>query len=514
MQGVAKILIIDDNHSFQQNLSVIMDFVGEQYQLVSSQSVDGSLFDNEWETCFLGHIDQTSQLFKIVELLQKYPNIPVVALSMHHDVLSVLTNHVGDLRLPLSYAQLSDALRHCQEFLGKQTYQVPQIARRNILHGLVGQSPLITQVRHLISQVATTDANVLILGESGTGKEVVARNIHRLSDRADGAFVPVNCGAIPPDLLESELFGHEKGAFTGAISARKGRFELADGGTLFLDEIGDMPLPMQVKLLRVLQERCFEPVGGTKTIKTDVRIVAATHRNLEEMIEQGLFREDLYYRLNVFPIEMPALRERGEDVSLLAQEILNKMEAEAGSSIHFTARALVSLSEHSWPGNVRELSNLIERLMILYPNEMIDINHLPSKYRYVDVPEFEPENYEFTPADMSEPAFDSLESTEIIGDEAQALQDMFETLDDSEVFLTEPVDDFFATEVAQPKLPDEGVDLKSMVANLEIDMIKQALLTQNGVVARAAEMLGMRRTTLVEKMKKYELSRDDIVSRK
>lgn len=513
MQGIPKILIIDDNLSFQQNLSVILDFVGEKYKLVSSQSIDISLFEYEWETCFLGHITQRTQLLKIVDLLQQFPNIPVIALASHHDVLAGLTNHVGDLRLPLSYTQLSDALRHCQEFLGKQTYQVPQISRRNLLQGLVGQSPLITKVRHLISQVASTDANVLILGESGTGKEVVARNIHRLSSRSDGAFVPVNCGAIPPDLLESELFGHEKGAFTGAISSRKGRFELADGGTLFLDEIGDMPLPMQVKLLRVLQERYFEPVGGTKPIKADVRIVAATHRNLEQMIEQGLFREDLYYRLNVFPIEMPPLRERSEDVSLLVQEILNKMEVEAGSSIHFTARALASLSEHSWPGNVRELSNLIERLMILYPNEMIDINHLPEKYRYVDIPEFEPEHCEFFPTEPVETELGNINTSEIIEDEALALQDMFETLDDSASFESDDAL-FLGEELMPPRLPDEGVDLKSMVADFEIDMIKQALIMQNGIVARAAEMLGMRRTTLVEKMKKYDLSRDDIVSRK
>ena len=221
--------------------------------------------------------------------------------------------------------------------------------------GLVGETEAVKDVRFLIEQVAKTDANVLILGESGTGKEVVARNVHLLSKRINGPFVPVNCGAIPAELLESELFGHEKGAFTGAISARKGRFELAQGGTLFLDEIGDMPLQMQVKLLRVLQERSYERVGGTKAIQADVRVIAATHRNLETMIEEGSFREDLYYRLNVFPIENPSLSERADDIPLLLKELMRRVNDQTGSTAKFTERAVESLKEHAWPGNIRRL---------------------------------------------------------------------------------------------------------------------------------------------------------------
>jgi Response regulator containing CheY-like receiver, AAA-type ATPase, and DNA-binding domains len=202
----------------------------------------------------------------------------------------------------------------------------------------------------------------LILGESGTGKEVVARNVHFLSERKDGPFIPVNCGAIPGELLESELFGHEKGAFTGAISARKGRFELAEGGTLFLDEIGDMPLQMQVKLLRVLQERTFERVGGNKPLQCNVRIIAATHRNLETMISEDKFREDLYYRLNVFPIDSPALRQRKDDIPLLLQELNSRIQGDGVEGVRFTEQAIASLMEHEWAGNVRELSNLVERL--------------------------------------------------------------------------------------------------------------------------------------------------------
>jgi sigma-54 specific flagellar transcriptional regulator A len=320
---------------------------------------------------------------------------------------------------------------------------------------------------------------VLILGQSGTGKEVVARNIHYLSERSDGPFIPVNCGAIPAELLESELFGHEKGSFTGAISSRKGRFEMAEGGTLFLDEIGDMPLQMQVKLLRVLQERVFERVGGSKTISTNVRIVAATHRDLESMISENEFREDLYYRLNVFPIEMPALSERRDDIPLLLQELVSRVFNEGRGKVRFTQRAIESLKEHNWSGNVRELSNLVERLTILFPGGLVDVNDLPHKYRYIDVPEY--------CVEVSEEQL-----------ERDALASIFSDEEPVEIPETR-----FPTE-----LPPEGVNLKDLLAELEIDMIRQALELQDNVVARAAEMLGIRRTTLVEKMRKYGMSKD------
>ncbi len=206
--------------------------------------------------------------------------------------------------------------------------------------------------------------------------KVVARAIHEMSARANGPFVPVNCGAIPGELLESELFGHEKGAFTGAISSRRGRFELAEGGTLFLDEIGDMPMPMQVKLLRVLQERIYERVGGTKPIQADVRIIAATHRNLDTMISENKFREDLYYRLNVFPIETPPLRDRADDIPLLLQEMVNRHQTQHHAFVRFTQRAMESLMQHNWPGNVRELRNIIERAITLSDDDVIDLKHL------------------------------------------------------------------------------------------------------------------------------------------
>jgi sigma-54 specific flagellar transcriptional regulator A len=355
-----------------------------------------------------------------------------------------------------------------------------------LLKLLVGKGKAIQNVRKLIEQVASKDANVLILGESGTGKEVVARAIHELSGRAQGPFVPVNCGAIPAELLESELFGHEKGAFTGAISSRQGRFELADGGTLFLDEIGDMPMPMQVKLLRVLQERTFERVGGTKPIKCNVRIIAATHRELEQMIAEQKFREDLFYRLNVFPIETPPLRERLDDIPLLLQEMVARHQGQHHAYVRFTQRALTSLMQHNWPGNVRELSNLIERLLILFPNQIVDVMDLPVKYRYG----------EFDSAD-------DIALQQEMNTSEWAERDALAAVlsDDPDVApLSGAAESFMSV------LPDEGINLKEMIAELEVSLIRQALEIQDGVIARAAELLGMRRTTLVEKMKKYGMA--------
>ena len=296
----------------------------------------------------------------------------------------------------------------------------------------------------------------------------------------------MNCGAIPPDLLESELFGHEKGAFTGAIGVRKGRFELAQGGTLFLDEIGDMPLPMQVKLLRVLQERVFERIGSSKSISADVRVVAATHRQLETMIADGRFREDLYYRLNVFPIEMPALRERAEDVPLLLREIAERFKEERGISVRLTERALQSLEAHPWPGNVRELANLIERLSITHPNQWVDVNDLPHKYRHIDAEDLTPEYPE-----------------ELL--ERDALNAIFSEQDEEGDEDSSELPSLDVTGSAE--IPESGLNLKDMLAEIEVEMIKQALDRADGVVAKAADLLSMRRTTLVEKMKKYDITK-------
>lgn len=390
------------------------------------------------------------------------------------------SNFIGVAEAPFTYESLTRHLHFCQAFISLHPRHQTHDKGQTLLRLLVGKGRGIQEVRRLIGQVAETDANVLILGESGTGKEVVARAIHELSARSAGPFVPINCGAIPAELLESELFGHEKGAFTGAIAARRGRFELAQGGTLFLDEIGDMPLPMQVKLLRVLQERQFDRVGGGKAVQADVRVIAATHRDLEAMIRTQAFREDLYYRLNVFPIETPPLRDRADDIPLLLQELLNRHAEQHKGIIRLTQRAMESLMQYAWPGNVRELSNLIERLLILYPNQIVDVADLPGRYRLLPC---EPRDERLTEMD-----------------ERDALAAVFQSPPELDPGIAMPL---------LMQLPQEGVNLKEMLADLEVELIRQALESQDGVVARAADLLSMRRTTLVEKMKKYGMSKDN-----
>ncbi len=341
--------------------------------------------------------------------------------------------------------------------------------------GLTGQTGAMRVIRTMVRQVAPTDSTVLILGESGTGKEVLARHLHDLSARADRPFVPVNCGAIPADLLESELFGHEKGAFTGALTARQGRFEFAEGGTLFLDEVGDMSLPMQVKLLRVLQERCFERVGSNRSNSCNVRIIAATHRNLEKAIEAGEFREDLFYRLNVFPIELPPLRERMSDLPLLITRLV--AENPRLVDISLTPCALEALMGHSWPGNVRELENLLERLSILYPADTISRQQLPRPYRG-DAP------------------------TDDSGVPASSRPRVDMPVDDPSAHAPQPSLRGAPSDLAR----SSWVDLKSHLAAVEFDYIQRALQESNGVVAAAARLLRLRRTTLVEKLRRNPIN--------
>ena len=253
-----------------------------------------------------------------------------------------------------------------------------QVSERFRPEGLVGNSKAMLEIYELMGQVADSDTTVLIRGESGTGKELIADALQRNSSRAGGAFVKVNCGALPENLVESELFGHEKGAFTGAEKTREGRFELADGGTIFLDEVGDVPPPLQVKLLRVLEEGTFERVGGSETRRVDVRIIAATNRDLEEMLESGDFRDDLYYRLNVFPIQVPPLRERKSDVLLLADHFVEKYADANDKEVHrISTPAIDMLHAYHWPGNVRELENCIERAVLLSTDGVIHGHHLP-----------------------------------------------------------------------------------------------------------------------------------------
>jgi sigma-54 dependent transcriptional regulator, flagellar regulatory protein len=360
-----------------------------------------------------------------------------------------------------------------------------------------GSSKAMRAVHRLIEQVAPFDTNVLILGESGTGKEMVARHIHELSGRAAHPFVPVNCGAIPADLLESELFGHEKGAFTGALSTRLGRFEFAEGGTLFLDEIGDMSLQMQVKLLRVLQERSFERVGSNKTIRCNVRIIAATHRDLDAAIIAGRFREDLYYRLNVFPLQMPPLRERLDDLPVLIEHLVQRQGHSAGRAIELDPGAMACLSRNRWPGNVRELANLLERLAILFPAQTITAADLPDRYRNA----------------AAAAAVGWLGSEVRIDARPGPLATPLQAESEAEAEL-EPVaervpvreSDSVVYEMLDTALPRGGIDLKDHMSAIEIGLIRKALEEADGTVAGAARLLRIRRTTLVEKLRKYRLS--------
>lgn len=318
----------------------------------------------------------------------------------------------------------------------------------DIFCGMVGRSKQMKQVFERIRKVAASDSTVFISGPSGTGKELVANALHNLSPRKSHNMVSVNCGAIPSELLESELFGHEKGAFTGAISSRKGRFELAHRGSIFLDEIGDMPLLLQVKILRVLQNRVIERVGSTETTEIDVRIITATHRNLEDAVAEGNFREDLYYRLNVIPIKIPALKERREDIPLMISYFLSKfVSADLRNNIEFDDEALELLITYDWPGNVRELENLIERLVILKGGSLIRVSDLPAKFLKTN------------PTHVD--SYKSLIS-----------------------------------------LPDDGVDLKQLLSDIEDSLINQALEVTGGNKNQASKLLSMNRTTLIEKMKK------------
>ncbi len=470
------VLVIDADAQRSQYLKNILEFIDHSplvVDLLEPVNLE-SLPPVEMVVC--GLFDPEKRRPEIIRTVKSWnDNIPILQIvdkdnlvPSEHDLSSDI---FGYLELPTTYQQFTRLFHQAAVY--REARRQPG-HRQLELFRLVGNSPAMSHVRKLISQVADSEANVLILGESGTGKEVVARHLHYHSKRRNRPFVPINCGAIPGELLESELFGHEKGAFTGAISARQGRFEMAEGGTLFLDEVGDMSLPMQVKLLRVLQERTFERVGSNKSISTDVRIIAATHRKLEDEIKQGRFRADLFYRLNVFPIEISPLRERPEDIPLLINELLIRIAHQQRRSTRLTQAALACLTQYSWPGNVRELTNLIERLVILYPNGIVDVGSLPEKFQ------------SGSPIRYASETQDPL-----------LLTGGHIPLDISSL----------------PRLPAEGINLKEHLSNLEYSLIKQALQESHGVVAQAAKRLQLGRTTLVEKLRKYEGGVRDIDDR-
>jgi two-component system, NtrC family, nitrogen regulation response regulator NtrX len=380
-----QILVVDDEGGVRASLSGILGDEGYEVQAVGSgeaclQTLDGRRFDLILLDVWLPGIDGLETLTRIRTL---DPEVPVIVISGHGNIeTAVKAVRMGaqdfvekPLSLDKTLLVVRNALR-AQRLLAENRTLKQQVEQRFVM---VGESLALKKLRAEIAQAAPSNGRALIFGENGTGKELVARNIHALSLRAAGPFVEVNCAALPEELIESELFGHTKGAFTGALAARKGKFELADGGTLFLDEVGDMTLKTQAKVLRALQEQKVEPVGGTASVSVDVRVIAATNKNLEEEIRRGGFREDLYFRLNVIPFEVPPLRERREDIPHLARHFMASLASDYGRRPKEIAPAAMELlASLPWPGNVRELRNTIERLLIMTPGDRIESAHLPA----------------------------------------------------------------------------------------------------------------------------------------
>ena len=451
------ILAIDDDSAVRQGLKEILEAEGHQVitaadgeaglALLQDQAFDLVLTDLALPG--LGGMDV------LAYLVQERPRCPCIIITgfgtitnavaaMRQGAYDYLTKPADATELRLVVAR---ALEHTR--LKRENVQLrKQLHRRYGFANMMGESEAITRVFDLIRKVADTDSTVLLLGESGTGKELITHAIHFNSSRRDGPLIPVNCAAIPEELLESELFGHERGAFTHAVQTRIGRFEQADGGTIFLDEISEMSPGLQVKILRVLQDRSFERIGGLKTIRVDIRIIAATNRDLEELVHRNKFREDLFYRLNVIPIRVPPLREREGDILLLARHFLQECCRKQKKPLKRLSPATLDLLEqYPWPGNVRELENLMERLIILTEGELIDTADLPEKIQRLNLPAAE----------------------------------------------------------SAANLPPRGIHLTAATQAFERGLILQALEKSGWVKSRAAALLNLNRTTLLEKMKKQNI---------
>jgi DNA-binding NtrC family response regulator len=456
-----KVLIVDDESTLRTALFRVFERKGfqvvtaatcaEAIKLTSmDQPVDLALIDLK--------LPDGDGIELMTSLKKQYPDMVAILFSGFATIESaVQATQRGAFHFITKPFNMDELLSLTERALSHKVLQQENVLLKNQLHqkyrfdNIIGKSPEITKVLELIEKVSSSDSTVLITGESGTGKELVARAIHYNSSRAEKMMVPVNCGAIPGELLESEIFGHIKGAFTGAIANRVGRFELAHNGTIFLDEIGELSPSLQVKLLRVIQERRFEPVGSSKTVEVDVRIVAATNIDLERASNEGRFREDLFYRLNVIPIHIPALRERKSDIPYLLHHFVSLFNQSKGRSLSgFSPEAMDLLMNYGWPGNVRELENLIERLSILKGNGIVEAIDLPERYR------------QGTPG-------------------AQV-------------------------EIQAKALPMEGVDFNTAVDAYENALIIQALEKTGWNRNRAAQLLRLNRTTLVEKIKKKGLA--------
>ncbi|EGB15624.1 two component, sigma54 specific, transcriptional regulator, Fis family [Pseudodesulfovibrio mercurii] len=465
----AKILIIDDEESIRlslrgiledEGLSVVEAESGEEGLELLGTDIPDLIFLDIW----LPGMDGLEAL----EILSRdYEGLPVIMISGHGTIetaVKALKKGAFDfIEKPLSLEKVVVSARNGLEFsrLRQENLALKTRISSEQPVTLTGVSKAIGDLREVIGRVAPTESWVLITGENGTGKEIVARSIHNQSTRADRPLVAVNCAAIPEELIESELFGHEKGAFTGAEKAQEGKFELADGSTLFLDEIGDMSLKTQAKILRILQEQAFEHVGGRKTIKVDVRVIAATNKDLAREIEAGNFREDLYYRLKVFPLELPPLRDRVEDIPLLINDFMDTLVRQHGfKPIVFSPEALSVLTRYPWPGNVRELKNFVERMFIMFAGDTVTADRLP--------PEFKPAPRAAEPG---------------AGHAAEAA----------------PLDD----------LINQGpADLKQARADFEARFLEAKLREFDGNISQLAKAIGLERSSLYRKLKAYNIQTD------
>lgn len=459
MQG-PRILIVDDEAALRTALFRALDRKG--YQVITSSTAKEAETVSQMDKAIdLAIVDLRLPDGDGIELMSKlrsiHAGIQVIILTGHASIeTAVEATRKGAFHFVTKPCNLEEITTLVDRALSLGQLKNENQQLRSALHtkyqfdNIIGQSEAILEVLSMVERVAKSDSTVLVMGESGTGKELVAKALHFNSNRAREPFIPINCGAIPADLLESELFGHIKGSFTGAIANRTGRFEMAEDGTLFLDEIGDMNPTLQVKLLRVLQERCFEPVGSTKTLNANVRVIAATNIDMDDAVANGDFREDLYYRLNVIPIRIPALRERKADIPLLLHHFMQVFNRTRGRQLAGISNdALGLLMNYPWPGNIRELENLVERLSILKGAGVIDVMDLPEKYRRA------------ISATQSDPG--------------------------------------------KVDIPENGVDFNSAVDNYENALIMRALEKTGWNRNQAALLLKLNRTTLVEKIKKKGL---------
>jgi len=459
LERPGNILLVEDEEDVRETLRTQLQ--DEGYEVIEAKSGSEALALAEQSPFDVLLTDVMIPGLNGIELVQKVGNLescPVTIVmtgygSVEMAVKAIKAGAFDFLQKPFSVEVLSatvgSALR--VKLLRDENVELRRTVKGQFgIKNLVCASEVMKEVFRLVECVANAESTVLILGESGTGKELIAQTLHFHSARRRGCLIPVNCGAIPEALLESEMFGHEKGAFTGAITTRVGRFELASGGTIFLDEIGDLSLPLQVKLLRVLQERTFERVGGTRTLKADARVVAATNQDLEELVATRRFREDLFYRLNVVPIVVPPLRQRTEDIPLLANHFIRQFNEWRGSTLTGISSEVMGLfCRYQWPGNVRELGNIIERIAILKRHGIIEPQDLPEKIRC--------------------PNATSVENV-------------------------------------PPAIPVGGVNLSHAVEEFENRLIVEALERTNWVKSKAAQLLHINRTTLIEKLKKKSLT--------